>query len=126
LLARSFLHQFLAENHRSSLKGFSPQAEKLIQEYPWPGNVRELRSRVKRAVVMADGPMIAPEDLDLSMGTSLQTLKDAREEAEQRVVNDALTRQRGNISKAARELDITRPTMHDLMKKYHLTKEMFK
>jgi two-component system NtrC family response regulator len=75
---------------------------------------------------MADGQHITPEDLDLPTSAKLQTLKDAREEAEQRVVADALTRNHGNISQAARELEITRPTMHDLMKKYDLSKNDFK
>jgi len=126
LLAKSFLHQFIAENNRPTIKGFTSQASKLISEYHWPGNVRELRSRIKRAVVMADGQHITPEDLDLPTSAKLQTLKDAREEAEQRVVAEALTRNHGNISQAARELEITRPTMHDLMKKYDLSKDDFK
>lgn len=126
LLAKSFLYQFTAENNRPTIKGFTPQASKLITEYPWPGNVRELRSRIKRAVVMTDGQQITPEDLDLHTGGKLQTLKEARDEAELRVITEALSRNGGNISQAARELDITRPTMHDLMKKFDLSRDNFK
>jgi two-component system, NtrC family, response regulator len=126
LLAKSFLHQFTAENNRPTIKGFTAQASKLISDYHWPGNVRELRSRIKRAVVMTDEQQITPIDLDLPTGGKLQTLKDAREQAELRVVTEALTRNHGNISQAARELEITRPTMHDLMKKYDLSREDFK
>lgn len=126
LLAKSFLYQFTAENNRPTIKGLTPQASKLIAEYYWPGNVRELRSRIKRAVVMTDEQQITPEDLDLPTNSKLQTLKDAREQAELRVVTEALTRNHGNISQAARELEVTRPTMHDLMKKYDLSRDDFK
>jgi two-component system NtrC family response regulator len=126
LLAKSFLHQFMVENNRPNIKGFTAATNKLIQEYPWPGNVRELRSRIKRAVVMTDGPMITPEDLDIQAGTHLHSLKEARDDAEQRVVTEALARNKGNISKAARELEVTRPTLHDLMKKYKLSRDHFR
>lgn len=126
LLAKSFLHQFTVENGRPMIKGFTPQAARLLAEYRWPGNVRELRSRIKRAVVMANGQQITPEDLDLHGGETLKTLKEARDEAELRVVTEALTRNTGNISQAARELEITRPTLHDLMKKFDLAREDFK
>lgn len=126
LLAKSFLHQFTAENNRPAIKGFAPQASRLIAEYHWPGNVRELRSRVKRAVVMADGQQITPEDLDLQGDGKLKTLKEARDEAELQIVTEALAQNHGNISQAARELAITRPTMHDLMKKFHLSRDSFK
>lgn len=125
LLAKSFLHQFAVENSRSTIKGFTTQTSKLILDYPWPGNVRELKSRVKRAVVMTDGPLLTPEDLDLPTTAKPQTLKEAREQVEKRVVTEALERNRGNITQAAKELGITRPTLHDLMKKYQFSKEDF-
>ena len=124
LLANLFLHRFAQENNRP-IKGFTPAAQKLIQEYPWPGNVRELRSRIKRAVVMADDARIKPDDFDLSANTTLLTLKEAREQLEQRLVGEALERHRGNITKTAKQLGITRPTLHDLMKKYGILKEDF-
>lgn len=122
LLAKNFLHQFAVENHRPTIKGFTTQASKLILEYPWPGNVRELRSRVKRAVVMSEGPLVTPEDLDLPSASKVLTLKEARDQVEQKVITEALERNRGNITQAAKELGITRPTLHDLMKKYQLSK----
>ncbi|PID58301.1 PEP-CTERM-box response regulator transcription factor [candidate division KSB3 bacterium] len=124
LLAKLFLHRFAQENNRP-IKGISPSAQKLIQEYPWPGNVRELRSRIKRAVVMADDTLIKPVDLDLHTTTTMLTLKEAREELEQRLVREALERQQGNITKASKQLGITRPTLHDLMRKYSISKEDF-
>ena len=126
LLAKKFLHQFAVENNRPNIKGFTTQASKLILEYPWPGNVRELRSRIKRAIVMAEGNLITPEDLDLHVSTKPLSLKEAKEQTELKMINEALERNRGNVSKSAKELEITRPTLHDLMKKYNLSKKDFK
>ena len=64
VLARAFLNRFAAQLKRP-VKTFSPQALAIIEQHKWPGNVRELENRVKRAVVMADGREITPEDLEL-------------------------------------------------------------
>jgi len=125
LLAKKFLYQFATENNRSTIKGFTSQASKLILEYPWPGNIRELKSRVKRAVVMTDGTLINPEDLDLQVSSKPVTLKKAREQVELKMITEALERNRGNISKASRELSVTRSTLHDLMKKFNISKQDF-
>ncbi len=123
LLANLFLHRFAQENNRP-IKGFTPASQKVIQEYPWPGNVRELRSRIKRAVVMADDTFIKPEDFDLT-NTLVPTLKEAREKVEAQLVNEALERHRWNITKTAKQLGVTRPTLHDLIKKYGISKQDF-
>ena len=123
-LGKHFLHRFAVENNRQ-IKGFSKHAEKLILEYPWPGNVRELRSRVKRAVVMADDSLIKPEDLDLKVSTKSVTLKEAREKLEYKLICETLERNRGNITQTAKELGVTRPTLHDLMKKHSISKHAF-
>jgi two-component system, NtrC family, response regulator len=122
LLAKHFLHQFAAENNRPTIKGFATQTTKMLLEYPWPGNIRELKSRIKRAVIMTDGQAITPEDMDLPGNIKPISLKEAREQVEQKVITEALERNRGNITQAAKELEITRPTLHDLMKKYQLSK----
>ncbi|MBD3304953.1 PEP-CTERM-box response regulator transcription factor [candidate division KSB3 bacterium] len=124
LLAKSFLHQFAAENQRQ-IKGFSKHAEKLLLEYPWPGNVRELRSKVKRAVVMADDSLIKPQDLGIKFIPDPVPLKEAREKLEIQLLTDALERNQGNITQTAKDLGVTRPTVHDLMKKYEVAKEDF-
>jgi len=93
--------------------------------HSWPGNVRELQNRVKRALVLAQGPFIAPEDLELEAPASEAeapgaTLKAAREEMEREVISRALAENRGNISKTAKELGISRPTLYELIAKYGL------
>jgi two-component system NtrC family response regulator len=122
LLAKHFLHRFAAEMN-PAVKGFTPAALAAIDAWPWPGNVRELENRMKRAVIMADGKMLTPEDLDLgdSEGDALPiNLKAVREAADRRAIRQALARTEGNISSTARLLGISRPTLYDLLERYGL------
>jgi two-component system NtrC family response regulator len=122
LLAKHFLHLFSREMN-PNVRGFSAGALQAINDWPWPGNVRELENRMKRAVIMADGKLITAEDLDLSSKEGDQlpiNLKAAREEADRRVIRQALARTESNISSAARLLGISRPTLYDLLKQYGL------
>ena len=122
LLARAFLEKFAAELKRP-IKGFTPQAIESIEGYGWPGNVRELENRVKRAVIMADGTQISPDDLELptdQQGADQDplNLREVREKAESHAILRALARADGNVSKTAELLGVTRPTLYNLMKKY--------
>jgi two-component system NtrC family response regulator len=124
LLANLFLHRFAGENNRP-IKGFTHRAQKLILDYPWPGNVRELRSRIKRAVVMADDMLIKPEDLDLKGITRTVSLKEARDQLEYKLICETLERNRGNITQTSKDLGVSRPTLHDLMRKHSISKQIF-
>jgi two-component system NtrC family response regulator len=120
LLAKHFLHRYSKEMN-PQVKGFSPAALAAIDSWPWPGNVRELENRMKRAVIMADGKLITPEDLDLGAAEEPDlpvNLKAAREETDRRVIRQALARTENNISAAAKLLGISRPTLYDLLKQY--------
>ena len=124
LLAKHFLARF-ADEMNPKVKGFAPDALAAIDAWNWPGNVRELENRVKRAVIMADGKLVSPEDLDLSETDDDQTetalnLKAAREQADRRMIRQALSRSEGNISSTAKMLGISRPTLYDLLKQYDL------
>jgi two-component system NtrC family response regulator len=122
LLAKHFLHVFSREMN-PSVRGFAPDALAAINDWKWPGNVRELENRMKRAVIMADGKLITAEDMDLAPRDSDAlpvNLKAAREEADRRVIRQALARTESNISSAARLLGISRPTLYDLLKQYGL------
>jgi two-component system NtrC family response regulator len=121
LLAEYFL-EFYSRQHKRRLKGFTQAALRAIQAHPWPGNVRELENSVQRAVILSMDAYLRPEDLELkSVGGStepLPTLQAARDEAELRLLTDALTRNAGNVTRAARDIDVSRPTFHDLLKKH--------
>ena len=122
LLAQAMLRQYASEL-KKKIAGFTPQAIKSIEGHDWPGNVRELENRIKRAVVMAEGNRIAPEDLEIStvgIKAGGQSLRDARESIEKEFIQRTLAKHRGNISKAATELGISRPTLHGLLTKYSI------
>ena len=123
LLAEYFL-EFYGRQHKRRIKGFTQAALRAVMAHPWPGNVRELENLVQRAVILGVDAYLRPEDLGLeSAGGSaepLPTLQAARDEAESRLLVDALTRNAGNVTRAAREIDVSRPTLHDLLKKHGL------
>ncbi len=106
-------------------KRFSKQALDALRRHNWPGNVRELQNRVKRAIVLADGSTIGPSELELetpngSVSTSSSTLKEAKEALERDILATTLRENNGNISKTAKALGISRPTLYDLMSRYGL------
>ena len=122
ILAKSFLNNLAAE-YNSSAKDFSPEAIAALENYDWPGNVRELESKVKRAVIMADGSQITPQDLELEDSESEPlplNLKEVREEAERKAILRALNHCNQNITDAANVLGITRPTLYNLLEKLGL------
>ncbi|MBX7502562.1 PEP-CTERM-box response regulator transcription factor [Qipengyuania sp. YG27] len=124
LLAKHFLTRF-AKEMNPQVKGFAADALAAIDGWGWPGNVRELENRVKRAVIMADGKLVSAEDLDLPQsdkdgGDLALNLKAAREQADRRMIRQALARSEGNISNTAKLLGISRPTLYDLLKQYDL------
>ncbi len=60
LLAHHFLNKFSSQFNRQ-IRGISPQAMEILQEYPWPGNVRELENNLQTAVILAKGDVLLPE-----------------------------------------------------------------
>lgn len=128
LLAKTFLERYADENGKK-VKGFIDQALEVITWYAWPGNVRELQNRVKRAAIMAEGIKISPadlglEDVVLSAGQKYNVgLKEAREALEKDLLEKAIAGSKGNLSKAAACLGISRPTLYDMMEKLNIPKE---
>ncbi|HVP71171.1 MAG TPA: PEP-CTERM-box response regulator transcription factor [Gemmatimonadaceae bacterium] len=119
LLAEYFL-DYYAKHYKRKIRGFTQAALRAIQAHAWPGNVRELENRVQRAVILTQDAYLHPEDLELAASEPppARTLQDAREEAERTLIVEALTRNAGNITRAAREIDVSRPTFHDLLHKH--------
>ncbi len=119
LLAASLLHRYLAEN-KKKISGFTTQAVRALETHHWPGNVRELENRIKRAVIMAEGSKITPQDLELSFQyTKLEGrgLREARQGLEKDIILRALSKNKGNVTKTAEELGVSRPTLYELMEK---------
>jgi two-component system NtrC family response regulator len=123
LLAHAFVRRFAAEHRRNAL-ALRPDAITAIEAHNWPGNVRELENCIKRAVIMADGATIGPEDLGLqapaSSNEEIVTLRQVRETAERDAVVRVLGRVNGNVSRAAELLGVSRPTLYDIMERFGL------
>jgi two-component system NtrC family response regulator len=125
ILARTLLAKYTAQ-HGRPIKGFTHDAQNAIQNYPWPGNVREMENKIKGAVIMAEGKQVTAADLGLAdedTSSPNLNLREVRREAESRVIKRALIYASGNISRAAKMLGITRPTLYDLLDKYEIQSE---
>ena len=119
LLARYFLAHAI-RRHARAIRGFTSEALRAIETHSWKGNVRELENAVNSAVIMADGNMIGTEELNLAPAeaAAARSLREQRADAEQRAIEQALAQTQDNLSRAAKLLGITRPTLYDLMNKY--------
>ena len=120
LLANYFLKRFAAEFSRP-VQAFSSAALQAIETYPWRGNVRELENRVKRATIMASDRVVGIADLefeDEKENARSLDLREARFEAEERVLRQALSLAGANISQAAKLLGVSRPTLYDLLRQH--------
>ena len=119
-LAHHFLERFSGElgEPRKRLSGASELA---LARHAWPGNVRELENVIRAAVVRAPGLVISPAHLDLGFADHLPCdLRGARDDLERALVERALRRNNGVISRAARDLSVSRVTLYDLINKHGL------
>ena len=125
VLAHAFLRRAGASAGKPR-RGFTDEAIAAIEAHRWPGNVRELENKVRSAVILADGPLVTPDDLGLATpleggaGPSPFNLREVRGQAERAAISRALSVAAGNVSKAAELLGVTRPTLYDLMQRHGL------
>ncbi len=122
-LARLFLARHAADAGRRL--AFSPEAEAVLAAHGWPGNVRELENAVERAVVLARGDTIVPEDLLLEERVGAETaadgtLQDALDRTVAVRIRAALDAAGGQRAEAARALGIDRTTLYRMMKRLGL------
>jgi two-component system NtrC family response regulator len=128
LLLAQFLLRDVAEKFGKPMRSLAPDAIRAIQAHGWPGNVRELENRIKGAVIMAEGAVVTASDLGLhDPGEDPEhlNLRVCRQRAEKQAVRQALAVARGNLSRAADLLGITRPTLYDLVEKHHIEPASF-
>jgi len=120
VLAKYFLKRFSREMGVS--KEFTEDAVSAVKKYSWPGNVREIINRVRKAIILADDNLIKPKDLDLNIQEiDVKTscgIKDARAKVEKEKLKEVLDKCDSNLSKAAKMLSMSRPTLYRLKKKY--------
>jgi len=122
-LAWHFFGRARDEIGQNRVTGFTTDALAAMRAYAWPGNVRELRNRVQRAVVMSDRPLITPKGLDLERRAprvSVQTLQQARDEAEKNLICSTLRQTNNQVTEAARLLGVCRATLYRLMEKHNI------
>ena len=125
------LAEFFRERYSKELKretqGFTEDAIHRMLAYPWPGNVRELQNRIKRAVLVAETPMLDVEGLDIDFSRPMENsgskaailpLKD--ESLEKESIVNALKACNGHREQAAKILYINPATLYRKMKKYGL------
>jgi two-component system, NtrC family, response regulator len=126
-LARFFLQKYCLK-HRKPPMMFSPEAESALLAQAWPGNIRALENVISRSVALNPGAVLLPADLGVApQQTPMEVnLKFAKQAMEQDFVKKALTKNRGIVSRAARELGISRVNLYDLIKKYGIKLDEFK
>ncbi|RZL48748.1 MAG: sigma-54-dependent Fis family transcriptional regulator [Pedobacter sp.] len=123
LLANHFLQTFCSKYHKT-IKNINAKAQQVLLNYSWPGNVRELQHVLERAVIMTDGTEISESDLQLSpqkFGSQAVLQTDMPlDEMEKMMVNKAIEKHKGNISRAAAELGLTRAALYRRIEKFGL------
>lgn len=126
LLAHAFLRRFATRYGRQGLQ-LAPSALQALTAWDWPGNVRELAHVIERAVLLAEGTLIDAATLALVPAEArgidgAAALAAAQsltvDEAEQRLVRQALERNAGNIQRAAAQLGLTRASLYRRLAKY--------
>ncbi|MGH9161418.1 MAG: sigma-54-dependent transcriptional regulator [Vicinamibacteraceae bacterium] len=119
-------HHFLAQHgrrYRKTLSGFDPTAMQAFLDHVWPGNVRELDHAVERAVLMAQGPFIKAVDLGLrGARDSTGRLEDMNlEDVEAFLIKKAMARYGANVSRAARDLGLSRSALYRRLQRYGIS-----
>ena len=128
LLLAQFLLQEMSTRFNKPTRGLAPDAIRAIQAHRWPGNVRELENRIKGAVIMAEGAVVTATDLGLQDpgdDPEYLNLRVARQRAEAQAVRQSLAVAKGNLSRAADLLGVTRPTLYDLLEKHRIGAAQF-
>ena len=123
--ALELVEHFIARYGGGIVSGCTPEARELLRAFPYPGNVRQLQHVIQRAVAVARGPLIEPSDLPDDVVTvpsaaapAEGSVAAARERAEREMIRAALLRNNGEVTAAARDMQVSRTTMWRLMKKH--------
>jgi DNA-binding NtrC family response regulator len=120
-LAEFFMGKYAKKYNKKDIS-FSPATINKLQAYHWPGNIRELQHTIEKTVILSESNILQINDLYLNPSNPVNIEPDSMtlEEAEKILIQNSLKRNRDNLSAVAMELGITRPTLYNKMKKYHL------
>ena len=123
LLAKFFIKQ-LSEENGVPEKSISAEALEALIQYEWPGNIRELRNVIERMVVLTSGDRITLRDIPSEVRSERSTRQAPQtlslEDNEKELIIQALTKHRGNRTRAAEQLGISRRTLHRKLNEYEL------
>jgi len=123
LLADHFAEMY-CKKYRKPTKTFAANTIKRLQKYAWPGNVRELQHAIERTVIMSDNNNLTPEDFffltNNPQADDINIENYNLESVEKSVIQRAINKHNGNISKAAKELGLTRASLYRRLEKHGL------
>jgi len=125
LLAEYFMKSY-SEKYHKNLVEIDEKAKVKLHQYAFPGNIRELQHSIERAVIMADNQAITARDLDLNSSIETPVIMSQEnsilriDEIEKSTILKAVERHDGNITKAARELGLTRTALYRRLGKYDI------
>jgi len=123
LLAEHFLHRY-ADRNQKPISRITDDAMVLLMDYPWPGNIRELEHCIERAVALASGTVLTPEDLAPELRSTLEATlhrgSPTLEEVKRRYLEHVLGETGGNISRAATILGVDRRSLYRMLRRYGL------
>lgn len=124
-LAEHFL-QKLQMDHEKTVLSVDSEAQLMLQSYDWPGNIRELRNAVEYALALTQDQMITVDDLPEQLSTSsrktsIPGLKAVNRLSERQVITHAIDSAKGNMTRTARALGISRSTLYRKIRKHDIS-----
>jgi transcriptional regulator with PAS, ATPase and Fis domain len=124
LLANHFIQTYTNKYLKPRLR-LAESAEDKLLNYHYPGNVRELQYTIERAVIMADGDLLEARDIIFSPIETVRETEDEPKElklssVEKNTILKVIEKNNGNISKAAKELGLTRTALYRRLSKYDI------
>ncbi|RKR09879.1 DNA-binding NtrC family response regulator [Flavobacterium sp. 90] len=116
-----FILDQIAEKYNQENWKFEDNVAPYLEKYPWKGNVREMENKIERALILADNNTISVQDLDiLNFEDFQENDENPLSEMERNVIEKALFKHNGNISKTAEELGLSRAALYRRIEKYDL------
>jgi len=124
LLVEHFLTIY-CKKYKMPLKRIHPSTIRRLEKHSWPGNIRELQHSVERAVIMSESNVLQPQDFFLSQMDDSEPEDNSvdvtnLEEREKLLIRKVIDKHGGNISKAAKELGLTRASLYRRIEKHGL------
>jgi DNA-binding NtrC family response regulator len=118
-LAQHYLASFAKKYEKGNLK-ISDEAIKVLNTYQWPGNIRELEHAVERAVIMCSSAELTSKDFNLSPAKQKVLVVDnlKMEEVEKITIEQSIEKNKGHLTKVAKELGMARSTLYRKMERY--------